>query len=57
MSAPIDVNDLLKQIQTTPEPRCDEAALRVLGLSLAGWDLAASAALAVYAALAARFAR
>ena len=57
MSAPIDVADLLKQAQATPEPRCDEAALRVFGLSLAGWDMAASAALAVYAALAARLAR
>jgi disulfide bond formation protein DsbB len=57
MTAPIDVNDLLKQAQAAPEPRCDEAALAIFGLSLAGWDMAVSAALAVYAALAARFAR
>jgi disulfide bond formation protein DsbB len=34
--------------------RCDEVQLRVAGLSLAGWNVVASAALAVYAALAAR---
>jgi len=31
--------------------------LRIAGLSLAGWDVAASAALAIYAALAARLER
>ncbi|MBV8240696.1 MAG: disulfide bond formation protein B, partial [Hyphomicrobiales bacterium] len=34
--------------------RCDEAQLRVAGLSLAGWNVLVSAALAAYAALAAR---
>ena len=34
--------------------RCDEVQLRIAGLSLAGWNVLASAALAVYAALAAR---
>jgi len=57
MIGPIDVNDLLKAAQATPEPRCDEAALSIFGLSLAGWDMAVSAALALYAALAARLAR
>jgi len=56
-TTPIDVNDLVKLAQATPEPRCDEAALTIFGLTLAGWDMVASAALAVYAALAARFAR
>jgi hypothetical protein len=31
--------------------------LRILGLSLAGWDVVVSAAMAIYAALAARLAR
>jgi disulfide bond formation protein DsbB len=34
--------------------RCDEVQLRIAGLSLAGWNVIASAVLAVYAALAAR---
>ncbi len=33
---------LLKQIETTRVVRCDEAPLRVLGVSLAGWNVVAS---------------
>ena len=37
--APLGGNiDLLKQIQTTSVVRCDEAAWRFLGLSLAGYN-------------------
>jgi disulfide bond formation protein DsbB len=53
----MDVADMLKQIQTVQEVRCDDPALLIFGVSLAGWDLVVSAALAVYAALAARLAR
>ncbi len=43
-----DVNDLLGDLTTRP-PACDEAAGRFLGLSFAGWNVLASAALAVIA--------
>ena len=54
LNAPVDVNDLLKQLNAARVVRCDEVQLRVLGLSLAGWDAVACAALALYAGLAAR---
>ena len=50
----IDVNDLVKSLDSVKVVRCDEVQLRIAGLSLAGWNVLASAALAVYAALAAR---
>jgi len=50
----VDVNDLLKALNSEKVVRCDEVQLRILGLSLAGWNVLASAALAVYSALAAR---
>jgi disulfide bond formation protein DsbB len=34
--------DLLKGIKTAKVVRCDEAAIRVLGLSMAGWNVIAS---------------
>lgn len=43
-----DVNDLLGDLTTRP-PACDEAAGRFLGLSFAGWNVLASAALAALA--------
>ncbi len=57
LSGPVNVDDLMKAMNSAPVVRCDEPALRVLGVSLAGWDIAASAALAIYAALAARLPR
>ena len=54
LNAPVDVKDLAAALNSTRVVRCDEAQLRILGLSLAGWDVIASAALALYAALAAR---
>lgn len=54
LSGSVDVNDLLKSLDSVKVVRCDEVQLRILGLSLAGWNVLASAALAVYAALAAR---
>ena len=41
--------NLLKQMQTTSVVRCDEAAWRLLGLSLAGYNVLISAALAIVA--------
>jgi disulfide bond formation protein DsbB len=50
----LDVNDLVKALDSVKVVRCDEVQLRVAGLSLASWNVVASAVLAVYAALAAR---
>ena len=50
----VDVNDLVKALGSVKVVRCDEVQLRIAGLSLAGWNVIASAVLAVYAALAAR---
>jgi disulfide bond formation protein DsbB len=50
----VDVNDLVKALDSVKVVRCDEVQLRIAGLSLAGWNVIASAVLAVYAALAAR---
>ncbi len=57
LSGPVDVNDLAKALNSVRVVNCDEVQLRILGLSLAGWDAVMSAALAIYAALAARLAR
>jgi disulfide bond formation protein DsbB len=37
-----------------PVVRCDEAAIRVLGLSMAGWNALWAATLTIFAILAAR---
>jgi disulfide bond formation protein DsbB len=50
----LDVNDLMKSLDAVKVVRCDEVQLRIAGLSLAGWNVVASAVLAIYAALAAR---
>ena len=47
------VNDFMKQLQTTKVVRCDAVAIRILGLSLAGWNAVISAAVAVVAGVAA----
>jgi disulfide bond formation protein DsbB len=54
LTGSVDVNDLMKALDSVKVVRCDEVQLRIAGLSLAGWNVLASAALAVYAALAAR---
>jgi len=54
---PLKAEDLLKAIQKTQEVRCDDPALRIFGVSLAGWDFVVSLALAVYAGLAATLKR
>jgi disulfide bond formation protein DsbB len=50
----LNVNDLVNALNSVKVVRCDEVQLRIAGLSLAGWNVVASAVLAVYAALAAR---
>jgi disulfide bond formation protein DsbB len=44
------VSDFLKQLESVKVVRCDSAALRILGLSLAGWNAVISAGLAALAA-------
>jgi disulfide bond formation protein DsbB len=50
-AAPVDTGGkgLLDALDTYTPPACDRAALRVLGLSFAGWNALASAFLAVVA--------
>jgi disulfide bond formation protein DsbB len=54
MTGSLNVNDLVNSLNSVKVVRCDEVQLRIAGLSLAGWNVAASAVLAVYAAVAAR---
>jgi disulfide bond formation protein DsbB len=49
-----DAGSLLSDLSSKKPPSCDAAALRVLGLSFAGWNVLASAALAAIAFRAAR---
>lgn len=49
-----DAGSLLGDLSSTKPPSCGDAALRVLGLSFAGWNVLASAALAFIAFRAAR---
>jgi disulfide bond formation protein DsbB len=45
------MNDFMKQLQTTKVVRCDAVAIRILGLSLAGWNAVISALMAFVAGL------
>jgi disulfide bond formation protein DsbB len=51
-SAP-KVTDFLKELQHIKVVRCDEVQIRILGLSLANWNVLISAALAAFAGRAA----
>jgi len=44
------VSDFLNQLQHIKVVRCDEVQIRILGLSLANWNVVISAALAAFAA-------
>ncbi|MBB3612026.1 disulfide bond formation protein B [Rhizobium sp. BK602] len=44
-----NAGDLLNELNTIKGPSCTEAALRVLGLSMAGWNVIASVILAAIA--------
>jgi disulfide bond formation protein DsbB len=46
---PVAIQDFLKQLQTVKVIRCDEVAMRILGLSLASWNAVICAGLAVVA--------
>lgn len=56
-TTPKSLDDLRTMLMSAPVVRCDEAAIRVLGLSMAGWNALWSAALAIFALLAARRAK
>ncbi|MEO0329031.1 MAG: disulfide bond formation protein B [Pseudomonadota bacterium] len=45
-----DTDDFLKQLEATVPPSCNDAALRVLGLSFAGWNAIVSLLLGFLAA-------
>ncbi len=47
MTAPPAVSDFLKQLNSISVVRCDEAALKVFGLSLAAWNAVVASGLAV----------
>jgi len=49
LGATVGLNDFLKSLETTRVVRCDDAAWRFLGLSLAGWNAIASLVLAALA--------
>lgn len=51
LAHPRAVEDFLTQLQTVKVVRCDAVAIRILGLSLAGWNAAISLALAALAGL------
>jgi disulfide bond formation protein DsbB len=55
--APASTDDFLKSLDAGAPVRCDEAAIRILGLSLAGWNVLASLAIAGIAALGAKSAK
>jgi disulfide bond formation protein DsbB len=44
-----DMNDFMNQLKTTKVVRCDAVAIRILGLSLAGWNAVISAVIVVLA--------
>lgn len=48
---PASMEDFRRQLETTHIVRCDEVAIRILGLSLADWNVLVSAGIAVLAAL------
>jgi disulfide bond formation protein DsbB len=55
--APASTDDFLKSLQAGPSVRCDEAAIRILGLSLAGWNAVVSLLIVAIAATGAKPAR
>ena len=49
-----DMSDFLRQMEATRLVRCDEVAIRILGLSLAGWNAVISLGVSALAAAGAR---
>jgi len=54
---PADMGDFLKQLKAARVVPCTEAAIRIAGLSLAGWNAVISAAICALALKGARFQR
>ncbi|WP_298423636.1 disulfide bond formation protein B [Rhodoblastus sp.] len=50
-AAPTSMAAFRAQLESVHVVRCDEAALRILGLSMAGWNVPVSGAIALIAAL------
>jgi len=48
---PASMEEFRRQLETTRIVRCDEVAIRILGLSLADWNVLVSAGIAVLATL------
>lgn len=48
------MDDFMQQLQTVKVVRCDAVAIRILGLSLAGWNAVVSAAMTALALIGAR---
>jgi len=48
------MDDFMRQLQTAQVVQCDKVAIRILGLSLAGWNAVISACLSVVSGLGAR---
>jgi disulfide bond formation protein DsbB len=48
------MDDFMKQLQTTQVVQCDKVAIRIFGLSLAGWNAVISAAMSALAVIGAR---
>eukprot|EP01037_Dinobryon_pediforme_P012754 gene12753-12850_t len=53
-SSAATVGDFLKQLETVKVVRCDAVAIRILGLSLAGWNAVICAALSALGFIGAR---
>ncbi len=49
MTKAATMQDFMNQLRTVKVVRCDDVAIRILGLSLAGWNALISAALAIMA--------
>ncbi|MBA4790348.1 MAG: disulfide bond formation protein B [Rhizobiales bacterium] len=56
-TAPVAVSDIMSALKTAHVPRCDEAAWRLLGISMAGWNALIALALAAVAVMGARSGR
>ena len=54
LSKASSMDDFMNQLATVKVVRCDAVAIRILGLSLAGWNAVISAALAMLGAMGAR---
>ncbi|MEW6122118.1 MAG: disulfide bond formation protein B [Pseudomonadota bacterium] len=56
-TAPVAVSDIMSALKTAHVPRCDEAAWRLFGISMAGWNALIALALAAVAVMGARSGR